>query len=195
MDIDSWNTWKPTNFKSQKFISQINQTEHQSDSGGRGGVTLLLRRCSKSVTSTWSFWNGSCYSSSSSSGPDLLSPKTSLSYSSSSILSSSPFPPPPPPPSPSPSYCSMSLPPPSPPASPVVNLSEFYSYRLIGKLTAFLQIQEFCQRNQIVDSSTTTARLFLLSSNLGLEIFSSSLYLSINNKQLNKQTIPNEYSI
>jgi hypothetical protein len=44
--------------------------------------------------------------------------------------------------------------------------------RLIGKLTAFLQLQEFCQRNQIVDSSTTAARLFLLCSNLGLEIFS-----------------------
>jgi hypothetical protein len=44
----------------------------------------------------------------------------------------------------------------------IVNLSEFYSYRLIGKLTAFLQLQEFCQRNQIVDSSTTSARLFLL---------------------------------
>jgi hypothetical protein len=24
MNIDSWNTWKPTNFKSQKFMSQIN---------------------------------------------------------------------------------------------------------------------------------------------------------------------------
>ena len=34
------------------------------------------------------------------------------------------------------------------------------SYSLIGKLTAFLQRQEFCQRNQIVDSSTTVARLF-----------------------------------
>ena len=31
----------------------------------------------------------------------------------------------------------------------IVNLSEFYSYRLIGKLTAFLQLQEFSQRNQI----------------------------------------------
>jgi hypothetical protein len=38
----------------------------------------------------------------------------------------------------------------------IVNLSEFYSYRIIGKLTAFLQIQKFCQDNQIVDSSTTT---------------------------------------
>jgi hypothetical protein len=28
-----------------------------------------------------------------------------------------------------------------------VNLLDFYSYRLIGKLTAFLQLQEFSQRN------------------------------------------------
>ncbi len=27
----------------------------------------------------------------------------------------------------------------------IVNLSDFYSYRLIGKLTASFQIQEFCQ--------------------------------------------------
>ena len=46
----------------------------------------------------------------------------------------------------------------------IANLSDFYSYRLIGKLTAFLQLQEFCQRNQIVDSSTTAARLSLPSS-------------------------------
>jgi hypothetical protein len=29
----------------------------------------------------------------------------------------------------------------------IVNLLDFYSYRLIGKLTAFLQLQEFSQRN------------------------------------------------
>jgi hypothetical protein len=34
-----------------------------------------------------------------------------------------------------------------------VNLSEFNSYRLIGKLTVFLQLQEFSQRNQIWDHS------------------------------------------
>ena len=28
----------------------------------------------------------------------------------------------------------------------IVNLSDFYSYRLIGKLTAFLQLQEFSLR-------------------------------------------------
>jgi hypothetical protein len=45
----------------------------------------------------------------------------------------------------------------------MVNISEFYSYRLIGKLTVFLQCQELlCLRNQIVDFSTTDARLFLL---------------------------------
>ena len=47
----------------------------------------------------------------------------------------------------------------------IVNLSEFYSYRLIGKLTAFLQLQEFRLRNLHVDSSTTTARCSLLSLN------------------------------
>ena len=61
----------------------------------------------------------------------------------------------------------------------IVNLCEFYSYSLIGKLTVFLQIQEFCQYNQIVDSSTTTVRFFVLSSNLGLEIFSPRLQLYI----------------
>ena len=32
-----------------------------------------------------------------------------------------------------------------------VNLSDCYSYRLIGKLTAFLQLQEFSQRNLVQD--------------------------------------------
>ena len=42
----------------------------------------------------------------------------------------------------------------------IVNLSEFYSYRLIGKLTTFLQFQEFSQCNQIWElSSTFTTRL------------------------------------
>jgi len=36
--------------------------------------------------------------------------------------------------------------------------------RLIGKLTVFLQLQEFCQYNQIVDSSTTAERLSLSNS-------------------------------
>ncbi len=42
-----------------------------------------------------------------------------------------------------------------------VNLSDLYSYRIIGKLTSSVQIQEFCQRNQIVDSTTSSARLSL----------------------------------
>ncbi len=33
-----------------------------------------------------------------------------------------------------------------------------YSYRLIGKLTAFLQLQEFSLRNPPVDFSTSAAR-------------------------------------
>jgi hypothetical protein len=44
----------------------------------------------------------------------------------------------------------------------IVNLSDFYSYRFIGKLTTFLQLQEFSFRNQPVeDSSTFAARLSL----------------------------------
>jgi hypothetical protein len=42
----------------------------------------------------------------------------------------------------------------------IVNLSDFYSYRLIAKLTAFsLQLQEFSQRNPTVTSSTSAAPL------------------------------------
>ena len=45
----------------------------------------------------------------------------------------------------------------------IVNLSDFYSYRLIGKLTAFLQLQEFSQRNQTWGHRTSTlAARFLL---------------------------------
>jgi hypothetical protein len=40
----------------------------------------------------------------------------------------------------------------------IVNLCAFCSYRLIGKLTAFLQLQEFSLRNLTVASSTTAAR-------------------------------------
>ena len=41
----------------------------------------------------------------------------------------------------------------------------------------FLQLQEFSFRKQIVESSTTSARFFLVYSNLGLEIFSPRLHL------------------
>jgi hypothetical protein len=46
----------------------------------------------------------------------------------------------------------------------IVNLLDFYSYRLIGKLTAFLQLQEFSQRKPTVACSTSAARLSLLGS-------------------------------
>jgi hypothetical protein len=39
----------------------------------------------------------------------------------------------------------------------IVNLSDIYSYRLIGKLTAFLQLQEFSLRNLPVEDSSTSA--------------------------------------
>ena len=37
----------------------------------------------------------------------------------------------------------------------IVNWCVFYSYRLVGKLTTFLELQEFSFRNLTVDSSTT----------------------------------------
>jgi len=52
-----------------------------------------------------------------------------------------------------------------------VNLSELYSYRLIGKLTAFLQLQEFSLRRPTVDSSTTAVRHTLLNLSQNVEIF------------------------
>jgi hypothetical protein len=39
----------------------------------------------------------------------------------------------------------------------IVNLSDFHFYKFIGKLTAFLQLQEFSLRNPPVDYSTSTA--------------------------------------
>jgi hypothetical protein len=46
----------------------------------------------------------------------------------------------------------------------IANLSDFYSYRLIGKLTAFWQLQEFSLRKPTVACSTSAARLSLNSS-------------------------------
>ena len=60
-----------------------------------------------------------------------------------------------------------------------VNLSDFYSYRLIGKLTVFLQLQEFSLRKPTVDCSTSAARHTLLSSNQNVETFSLRLQLYV----------------
>ncbi len=38
----------------------------------------------------------------------------------------------------------------------IANLLDFYSYRIIGKLTDFFQLQEFSQRNLPVDSFSAT---------------------------------------
>jgi hypothetical protein len=60
----------------------------------------------------------------------------------------------------------------------IVNLCTFYFYKLIGKLTAFLQLQEFSLRNPTVSSnssSTTAARRSPHNSNLRLAIFSPRL--------------------
>ncbi len=53
----------------------------------------------------------------------------------------------------------------------IVNLCDFYFYKIIGKLTGFLQIQEFSLRNQTVDSSTTVARCSLPTWDLSVGIF------------------------
>jgi hypothetical protein len=46
----------------------------------------------------------------------------------------------------------------------IVNLSDFYSDRVIGKLTAFLHLQEFSLRKPTVVSSTSAVRLSFTSS-------------------------------
>jgi hypothetical protein len=46
----------------------------------------------------------------------------------------------------------------------IVNLLDFYSYRLIGKLTVFVQLQEFSQVKHTVSCSTCVARCSLNSS-------------------------------
>ena len=45
-----------------------------------------------------------------------------------------------------------------------MNLSDFYSYSLIGKLTAFLQLQEFRQLKHNVSCSTSAVRRSHISS-------------------------------
>ena len=62
----------------------------------------------------------------------------------------------------------------------IVNLSDFYFYRLIGKLTAFLHLQEFNLRNQPVeDSSTFAERRSSRSFNQNVEIYSLRLQLYV----------------
>jgi hypothetical protein len=50
----------------------------------------------------------------------------------------------------------------------IVNLSDFYSFKIIGKLTAFLELQEFSLRKPTVSSSTSVVRLSIYSSTAGL---------------------------
>ena len=57
----------------------------------------------------------------------------------------------------------------------IVKLCDFYFYKLIGKLTAFLQLQEFSLRNLPVPSSTTAARRSPPSVSPRLAIFSLRL--------------------
>jgi hypothetical protein len=65
----------------------------------------------------------------------------------------------------------------------IVNLSDFYSYRLIEKLTAFLQLQEFSQRNPPVSRSTSAARLSFNSSKSKVDLAlvkASALRINLN---------------
>ncbi len=60
-----------------------------------------------------------------------------------------------------------------------MNSCDFYSYRLIGKLTAFLQLQEFRSRNLTVDTSTSAARRSPHSLNRVWATFSPRLQLYV----------------
>jgi hypothetical protein len=63
----------------------------------------------------------------------------------------------------------------------IVNLSDFYSYRLIGKLTAFVHLQEFSLRKPTVVSSTSVTRFSLRRSKTGLTLSKVvSLRLTLN---------------
>jgi hypothetical protein len=81
----------------------------------------------------------------------------------------------------------------------IVNLSDFYSYRFIGKLTAFLQLQEFILRNSPVTSSTSVTCLSLNNSrakvffDLTSILLSLSLVSSIHNKHLPPRPIKTHY--
>jgi hypothetical protein len=57
----------------------------------------------------------------------------------------------------------------------IANLSDFYSYRLIGKLTVFLQLQESSLRNTTVDCSTSSTRHTLFISSQNVENYSLRL--------------------
>ena len=63
-----------------------------------------------------------------------------------------------------------------------VNLSDFYSYRLKGKLTAFLQLQEFSLRKPTVARSTSPAAFAQqLKSRVGLTLTTeSTLRITLN---------------
>jgi hypothetical protein len=59
------------------------------------------------------------------------------------------------------------------PYAGIVNSLDCYSYRLIGKLTAFLQLREFSLRNPTVDYSTSVARRTTFSVTLKAKIDST----------------------
>jgi hypothetical protein len=61
----------------------------------------------------------------------------------------------------------------------IVNLCDFYSYRLNRKLTAFLQFQEFNFRNMTVDCSNSDTRCSPHTSSLKWTAPSSRLHLYV----------------
>jgi hypothetical protein len=72
----------------------------------------------------------------------------------------------------------------------IVNLLDFYSYRLIGKLTSFLHLQEFSQRNLPVASSTSAARLSFSRSKVKLVWLSTRQQPYVFNSNLNLDGAP-----
>jgi hypothetical protein len=63
----------------------------------------------------------------------------------------------------------------------IVNLCDFYFYKLIGKVTAFLQLQEFSLHNlPVVSSSSTTTHSPITLANLSsINLVTSSLSLGV----------------
>ena len=61
----------------------------------------------------------------------------------------------------------------------IVTLSDFYSYRLIGKLTVFLQVQEFSQCSLIVGFSTSVAWRSRRCLSQNAEVFSERLQFRV----------------
>ena len=72
----------------------------------------------------------------------------------------------------------------------IVNSYDFYSYRLIGKLTVFWQIQKFSLCNTTVDSSTTDTYLYcwdtsIISDSCNLSVPTDTIQVPVRLKESN----------